>query len=147
MPYANIGAARDAIQNHLNTEWTAAYPSPATPPTIAWQDTNAETPQDNEPWLRVKWMHKVGFQATINVPGNRRFRARGTLTVEVRSPTGDGLTESDAMVNNVQAIFEGQNVGGTDGVIFRDVTPVEVGHDGPWFLTNVVVNFEYDRIR
>lgn len=146
MPFANIGVMRDAVQDHINTSWTAAYAPSAAPP-IAWQDTNAPTPQDDSPWLRIIWKHKVGFQATINTPGNRRFRDRGTLTVEVRSPTGGGLTDSDTMVNNVQAIFEGQNVGGTDGVIFRDVTPVEIGHDGPWFLVQVNVNFEYDRIR
>lgn len=146
MPYATIGAARDAIQDHFNTSWAAAY-APSAAPFVAWMDVNAATPKDDENWIRIKWMHKLGFQATINTPGNRRFRARGTLTVEVRSPTGDGLTNSDTMVNNVQAIFEGQNVGGTDGVIFREITPVEVGHDGPWFQVNVVVNFEYDRIR
>ncbi len=146
MPFQNIGAARDAIQDHFLTTWTAQYaPNPA--PFIAWQDANMPTPKDNEDWVRIKWMHKVGFQATINTAGNRRFRARGTLTVEVRSPTGDGLTNSDIMVNNVQAIFEGQNVGGPDGVLFREVTPIERGHDGPWFQTDVVVNFEYDRIR
>lgn len=146
MPYATIGAARDAIQGHFNTRWTAAY-APSAAPFVAWPDVNAATPLDDKNWVRIKWMHKVGFQATINTPGNRRFRSKGTLTVEVRSPTGGGLVDSDSMVNNVQAIFEGQNVGGSDGVIFRDVTPVEVGHDGPWFQMNVVVNFEYDRIR
>ena len=146
MPFQNIGAARDAIQGHFGTAWTAAF-APSAAPFVAWQDTNAPTPKADQNWVRIKWMHKVGFQATINTPGNRRFRDKGTLTVEVRSPTGDGLTNSDLMVNTVQAIFEGQNVGGTDGVIFRDVTPVEIGHDGPWFQVNVVVNFEYDRIR
>ena len=146
MPFQTIGDARDAIQTHFKTEWEAAS-WPVAVPFVAWQDVDAPTPKDNENWVRIKWMHKVGFQATINSPGNRRFRARGTLTVEVRSPTGDGLTNSDLMVNTVQAIFEGQNVGGPDGVLFREITPVERGHDGPWFQTDVVVNFEYDRIR
>src|SRR5579859_989904 len=138
MPFANIGAARDAISGHINTVWAAEYaPSPA--PFIAWPDTNAPTPKDNETWIRVKWQHKVGYQATINTPQNRRFREKGTITVEVRSPIGDGLSASDTLVNNVQAIFEGQNVGGTDGVIFREVTPVEQGPDGAWFLVNVLV--------
>lgn len=146
MPYANIGAARDAIQLHLNTQWAAAY-APSAAPFIAWEDTDAQTPKDNEDWIRVKWLHKAGFQATINTPGNRRFRARGSLIVEVRSPTGGGLTDSDTMVNNVQAIFEGQNVGGTDGVLFRDVVVGEAGKDGAWFLVLVTISFEYDRIR
>ncbi len=147
MPFANIGAARDAIMDHFKTGWDAAYVSSPPTPFVAYPDTNAETPKDDQPWVRISWKHKVGFQATINTPRNRRFRARGTLTVEVRSPTGDGLTVSDTMVNNVQAIFEGQTVSGPDGVIFRNVTPTEPGHDGPWFLVNVLVDFEYDRLR
>lgn len=145
MPFATVGAARDAVNGQINTRWQAIYPS--NPPLIVWMDTNADTPKDNESWVRIKWVHKSGFQATINTPGNRRFRARGTITLEVRSPIGDGLTASDTIVNNVQSIFEGQNVGGTDGVIFREVTPVERGPDGTWFQVDVLVNFEYDRLR
>lgn len=146
MPFANIGAARDAIMDHFNTRWAALY-APSAAPYVAWQDVNLDTPLTDVDWVRPIWMHKLGYQATINTPGNRRFRAKGTLKLEIRTPTGGGLTDSDTMVNNVQAIFEGQNVGGTDGVIFRNVTPVEFGHDGPWFLVNVNVDFEYDRIR
>ena len=146
MPFQNIGAMRDAVMDHFNTLWAAAY-SPGTAPYVAWQDVNLDTPLQDVDWVRPIWMHKVGYQATINTPRNRRFRDKGTLKFEIRSPTGGGLTDSDTMVNNVQAIFEGQNVGGTDGVIFRNVTPSETGHDGPWFLVTVNVDFEYDRIR
>lgn len=145
MPFATEGAARDAIFDHFNTSWGILYPT--NPPFIAWQDTRLDTPKDNESWVRIRMLHKSGYQATINTPGNRRFRAKGTVHVEVRTPIGDGLTAADAIVNNVQSIFEGKNVGGTDGVIFREVTPVEQGPDGAWYFTSVLINFEYDRLR
>lgn len=150
MPFANIGAARDTILGWFNTQWADAFPVETPPistaPFVAYPDVLPPTPLDNESWVRLQWQTKLGFQATINSPGNRRFRTKGTLVVEIRTPKGDGLTTSDALVNIVQGIFEGQQVPGEDAVIFREVTPTEPGTDGAWFLVRVLVNFEYDRM-
>lgn len=153
MPFANIGAARDAILGWFNTQYTAAFPvttrvgvTLAEPTYVAYPDTLPETPQDNESWVRLIWQTKLGFQATINSPGQRRFRSKGTLIVEIRTPKGDGLTTSDTLVNIVQDIFEGAQVPGEDAVIFREVSTPEPGTDGSWFLVKVLVNFEYDRM-
>jgi hypothetical protein len=153
MAFATIGAARDAVMGWFTTEWTTVLDwsglsvNPGTPPFVTYPDDLADTPQDNSSWVRLKWQTKLGYQATINSVGNRRFRTKGTLLVEVRTKLGGGLTDSDVIVNNVQAVFEGQTPGGEDTVIFREVTPVEHGPDGEWFLVNVLVNFEYDRLR
>lgn len=143
MVYPSITAARDAILGHFKDGWTAAYaPGPA--PYAAYQDTNAVTPKDDESWVRLTLQHKLGVQKTFNTIGNRRFTRKATLDVEVFTPQGDGLATSDVMVNTVATIFEGANVGGSDGVIFRQVTPIEEGPNGVWYCVHVLVALEYD---
>lgn len=144
MPFANQSAAYDAIMDQFKTQWAILYPVEA--PFVVYPDQKQDTPLSMDPWVRLIIQHKLGFQATLNSPGNRRFRAKGSVRVEVRSPLGDGLTQSQSIIDNVYAVFEGQTTG-PDAVIFREVFTSEHGPDGVWFLTVVTINFEYDRFR
>lgn len=147
MAFSNTSDAYDAIMKLFADGWAAAYPSPATPPPVAYPDRRFDVPADNTPWVRLQFQHRRGTQVTIQSPGNRRFRAWGVLTVEIYAPLGDGLTTSQQIGDTLLSIFEGQTTG-PDAVIFRQVTPpVDHGPSGAWNLSKVVINFEYDRIK
>ena len=148
MPFATIDAGRDAILGHLKTGWDAAY-APVAAPLVAWPDNLTETPKSAAVWLRPIWQTRRRFQVTLGPVGGRRFRHTGTLNVEVRTPMGAGMQDSDLAVDRVVDIFEGQTTG-PDAVIFRDVTPQEIGPDPEghtWYLVRVKVNFEFDHFR
>lgn len=143
MTFSSRTQAYDAIMAFLQVGWTASAYS-AVP--LHFPDEKDDTPPTKTAWLRVQFQHKRGGQATINSPGNRRFRAFGMMIVEVRTPLGDGLTTNQGITDTLDAILEGQETG-PQQVIFREITPSEIGPDGVWFLTKYVVNFEYDRIK
>jgi hypothetical protein len=148
MPFSSLDAARDAILGHLKTGWDAAY-APALAPYVAYPNNRDFTPKDQSVWIRPIWRTKRRFQATIQAVGARRFRQEGTLVIEVRTKEGAGVQDSDLAVDKILTIFEGQTTG-PDAVIFRDVTPVEIGPDPEghaWYLVRVMVNFEFDQFR
>jgi len=123
----------------------------------AWDTTGYEAKYDNvacksappdtqEPWARVVLRHTTSRQASLaGESGNRRFRRTGVLTIQVFEIAGNGLTGLENTAIIVRDTFEG--VTSPEGVIFRDVTINEVGPDGDFFQTNVVVSFEYDEIK
>ena len=104
-------------------------------------------PPDGEiPWARVTLRHATSAQASLaGEVGTRRFRRTGVLTVQVFEPIGSGLSGTTDLPKIVQESYEG--VVSTGGVWFRNVRINEVGPDGDFFQTNVVIDFEYDEIR
>ena len=75
-----------------------------------------------------------------------RFRRFGIVTVQVFELSGDGLTSSDVLVDLALDAFEGEKTG-LDRVEFRNARANEIGQDGPWFQTNVIAEFTYDRTK
>jgi hypothetical protein len=75
-----------------------------------------------------------------------RFRQFGIVTAQVFTVSGDGLTASDDLVELALNAFEGEKTG-LDRIEFRNARPNEIGQDGPWFQTNVIAEFEYDRLK
>lgn len=145
MTFATVTAAYDAIMDFFKSGWALAYPA-GDAPFVVFPDQKQDTPPDQSPWVRLVFQHNQGFQATISPSPIKRFRKKGKVTFELRTPLGDGLTVSQGLIDTVLGIFEGKSTG-PDAVIFRDCVPLEVGPDGAFFFTKVVVNFEYDQMR
>lgn len=140
---ATAAEARVEIQTTVNVAWLADASSQNLP--LLWED-KPEAPPDSGAWARVTLRHATGRQATLRgATGERRFRRTGTLTVQIFTPHGEGLTLNDTLSKIITDALEGVTT--ASGVIFRDVRPNEIGPDGKWYQTNVLAGFEYDEVR
>ncbi len=147
MPISTISAARDEILLHFTTKWNAGTPPI---PLLLYDDKHRDLP-DDAPYARITIKHNVFPQVTIGATvaqgGNGvRFRRFGIVTIQVFELSGDGLTSSDILVDLALDAFEGEKTG-LDRVEFRNARANEIGQDGPWFQTNVIAEFTYDRVK
>ncbi len=90
--------------------------------------------------------HNVMDQRTLGNTGNRRFRRFGVITVQIFTLSNQGLATADVFAKIALDAFEGQSTAPTE-IHFRNAMINEVGEDGPWFQTNVLVDFDYDEIK
>jgi hypothetical protein len=91
-------------------------------------------------------MHVDGFQATLKSPtGQATYRRTGLLTVQIFVASGSGLQTTYDLVKVVADAFEGKSASG--GLWFRDVRVREVGRDGAFRQTNVIIEFDYDEVK
>lgn len=142
-----ITQARDAIAGIINTAWLA---SPTTSSlTLLWDNVKGDPPAEDgstgkaEAWGRVAVRHTIGENDTLGPIGGRRYLFGGTVTVQLFAPIGDGHSQLDEMVEVVKAAL--QEASPSAAVWFFDITPVEIGPDGPWFNTNVDALFRYQQ--
>ena len=146
MPIATIEEARDEILSYFQTAWD----SQSDPPKLVYYDKKPDLP-DDATWARITVQHNVFAQRTLGGKpslggAGRRFTRSGIVTVQIFTPFGDGLTTSDPLVDFVLDTFEGEETG-SDRIEFRNVRANEVGQDGAWHQTNVLAEFEYDRVK
>jgi len=116
---------------------------------VIYDSTRQDIPDENSDplptWARVVVQHTQGQQSSLsNLSNKRRYTKRGLLTIQLFTPTGDGLQKSDQLVEQFEAAV--RNVSTPNGVWFRNVRSSEVGEDGPWFQTNILAEFEYDQV-
>ncbi len=144
MPIATIAEARDEILAHFTTAWDAGTPPV---PRLLYDDKARDLPP-NAPYARIIVKHNLFAQATVGGKGTggQRFRRFGIVTVQIFTLSGDGLTNADVLVDLALDAFEGESTG-SDRIEFRNARANEIGEDGPWFQTNVIAEFDYDRIK
>lgn len=146
MPIDTITEARDEILEYITTSWNAQ----ASPPLLLYDDKTRDLPEDAS-WGRVTLQHNVFGQRTLGGKpaqggGGRRFTRTGLVTVQIFTPFGDGLTTSDSLVDLMLDALEGEETG-SDRIEFRNARFNEIGVDGAWEQTNVLAEFEYDRVK
>jgi hypothetical protein len=146
VPIATIAEARDEILTYFTTAWNTL----GTPPLLLYDDKHTDLP-DNAPYARINVQHDTFGQNTLGGKvsaggGGRRFGRTGLVTVQIFTPSGDGLTSMDTLVDFAMDTLEGEETG-SDRVEFRDARANEVGQDGPWHQTNVIAEFQYDRVK
>ena len=148
MPITTRSAARDEILLHFTTAWNAGTPPI---PLLFYDDKHRDLPPD-APYARITVKHSpVGPQVTVGATVARggngvRFRRFGVVTVQVFEISGAGLTNSDDLVDLALDAFEGEKTG-LDRIEFRNAHAIEIGQDGPWHQTNVIAEFNYDRVK
>lgn len=135
--------ARDEILALLETAWQADADSTNLP--LLYENTTASRPADGSAYA-VALIRKVdNIQATLaNETGQRRFRTFGIVTVQIRTPQGDGYTLSDKLSRVARDAFRGRRT--SNGVVFTRARVKEAGADGTYALVNVIADFEYDEI-
>ncbi len=115
-----------------------------------WDDTRTDIPDAQASplpsWARIIIRHGPGAQRGLaDISSVRRYTQNGILTIQLFTPSGDGLTLADTISEAFLTGVSGVSTPG--GVWFKNQRSVEVGNDGPWFQTNVIAEFEYDQIR
>lgn len=135
-----ITEARDEMLTLFKDAWEADVTTAAAP--IVWtdapDDNNVPNPETNDIWCRATVIHTVGRNSAI---GNKLFDREGVVTIQIFTRYGAGLANNDLACKVALDAFQGKSTSG--GVWFRNVTLNEIGHDGDWFQSNVLANFEY----
>jgi hypothetical protein len=140
--------ARDIVSARLHTAWLADPLS--APITLLWSKTVGDKAPEHDgngnpaPFARVAVIHSSGVQDTLNAPGSRRYLTGGLVQVQIFTPAGDGSTLGDQLVEIVKAAL--RSTGTTSAVWFLDITPNDLGRDGPWDMQTVEARFRYQEL-
>jgi len=143
--------ARTDMYSMLKTAWDAGASTSGK--TLLYDNVTADVPQaesgstgDPDLWGSVRVEKNLSRVRSLRGDGGlRRFRRVGFLVLEVYTPAGNGLLSADAVVKVVLDGLEGQTT--ANGVYFRNAQVREEGVSGPWFLTVITVDFEYDEVK
>lgn len=108
---------------------------------LFYEDVRDQKETDMSPWATVVVRHAAGQQDSLGGRGNRSFLRLGVLIVTINTPSGSGLSEAYALAKVVADAYEGAS--SPNGVWFRNVRINELGRDGTFYQTNVLVDFEY----
>lgn len=108
---------------------------------LFFEGVDDDRESNNNPFCRSYIRHVTGRQKSLGGAGHRMFGRNGFLTAQIYTPVGKGLQESSQLAKVVADAFEGRS--SDNGVWFRNVRINEVGKDGMFMLTNVIVDFEY----
>lgn len=143
MPINDPQVALDAICDHFTTLWNAQ----ATPPELRYWDVHYDAqPNGDDAWARLTVHLNDADQVTLGEPGARRFTRYGLVSVQVFVPSGRGLRQANPFVTVALDALEGKST--SDGaILFRHVRQTEGGRDGPWAITLVIAEFEYDAVK
>jgi len=131
----DLQTAVASIRAYFETEWAAE--------TLIVFDDQSYTPKPDTEFVRLNIRHSLGDQTTMGAPGNNRHQQEGGITVQIFTPQGNASIRARELADIAAAIFRGETT--TDGIIFYETSPREVGNDGHGFYQiNVNVRFRYD---
>ena len=108
---------------------------------LHWESVKTQRDTADDPWARFVIRHATGNQNSLGGVGARDFRRNGTIIISIFVPIGKGLSSSSILAKLATDAYEGEH--SINGVWFRNVRLQEVGRDGEFFQTNVLVEFEY----
>lgn len=114
----------EAIFGRLNTNWSDATP-------IAWPNEGYE-PDAGDAWLEPVLNTQDAFNADI--ASSPRIRHPGLLTVNVRTPLGEGDGQARRLGDDVADIFRNVSF---SGITFRAPTVRPVGREDGWYRVQV----------
>lgn len=145
---ATLEQARDDLLGMVQTFWDGEATAPAK---LLFEEKGGSRPIERDannnvlPWARANVRHSYGFQSALSNSGGRhRYTELGMLTIELWFPAGKGHREMDPFAQLLVNDLRGTRT--ENGVILRNVRPMEMGQDGIWFRTNVLADFEYDQV-
>lgn len=135
-----ITEAKDDILAMVKTAWDT------TGKIMIYDDIGGVIPDTADAWARTTLRHTNANQATLSGGlGTQNYDRSGILTIQIFTPSGKGLASSDIYAKLMMDAFEGKQ--SANGVWFRNVRLNEIGPDGNFFQTNVVVDFEYRELK
>lgn len=150
---ARTGIYETFYQHWISADGWASITDLSTEPKVVFENIISEPSggvveeaDTSEHWVRVQVRHNESEMSSFGEDGEGRFQAVGIATMQVFSPLDQsGLIIHDQLVNVCRRAFRGKR--GYDeycGIVFRRARINEIGPDGRWFASNVLVDFEYD---
>jgi len=113
--------------------------------TAIYTDVAGSKPTVQEPWARATVKHALGAQASLSdTNGQKIYTEAGTIFIQVFAPQGAGQVSSRSLAHLIQVAYC-QNGGGL--VWYRNQRLKEIGSDGAFDNTNVLIDFTYDDLR
>lgn len=135
MSSLTFAQANDEVLTLLKTAWDT------TGHKLFYEGVRDQRETDNGPWAQVVVRHAVGRQDTLGGVGNRSFLRLGVLIVTIHTLSSSSLSDAYALAKVVADAYEG--VSSPGGVWFRNVRVNELGRDGTFNMTQVLIDFEY----
>lgn len=129
---------RALIEQRLAAEFTAqpSYP-------ISWENVNFDPPND-APWLQVFIRYGDAGYMTMLAPANAGMdRQNGTLTINIFTPIGFGMSANLAIADRAKALFNRVNL--PEGLKFDPASGpqlVSPAQPGSFVQTQTTVTFE-----
>ena len=110
---------------------------------IVFDNEDFKEPSTSD-WVRLTVRSTARTQDTLGKTGNRRFRSRASVFVQVYTEANTGVKQSDTLAKEAADIFEGVSFSGLD---FQSAVVRETGPDGKWYQSVVEIQFDYDEVR
>jgi hypothetical protein len=129
----NSRTARNTMLAVFKTVWDS------TGYVVKYDDVPGSVPTTEVPWSRVTVRHMDGGQRGFG-NSSRLYEAKGTLTVQVFAPIGDGNKKAYDLAYSVMKAFRDAKT----SVMFRNHRIREVGNSGAFEQINVLIDFSYD---
>lgn len=138
---ATFSEAQDQVMGLFAAAWVFA---PGSPP-VHYPDRAepAGFPPKSGAWARVTMEDTESDRVSLG--RTARYRTDGVLIVQLFAPGGTGRQTTRALAELVIGAFRGKRTAG--GVWFHREVARDVGADGPWWQTNVVIEYQYDTIQ
>ena len=108
---------------------------------VHWENVRDQRDPSQEAWVQFVIRHASGRQTSLGGAGSRNFEREGTAIAAIFTPVGKGLSESYDLAKTIADAYEG--VTSPNGVWFRNVRIQEIGRDGEFHQTQVLIEFEY----
>lgn len=129
--------AHEAIIQHWKAQWEALRPM------VPWTQLNELGASTGE-WIRVALVPAVRVQAAFGK--TKRWRQRGTIGVQIFTPTAAGTARASELADDVRTVLEGQLLEGDDLVTYAGSSGSPLS-DGVWFMLTVTVPYSFDELR
>ena len=88
--------------------------------------------------------HNLSRQDTLGKKGARKYQRGGDILIQVFTPKNAGRSESDAIVEALRPLFEGETF---SGVTVNGFTPRESGVVDGQYLVVITATFTYYQTR
>jgi hypothetical protein len=131
-----LNEAREAIYDRWKAEWDATV--------FEFDNQSKKLHEGSVNFARVTVRNLSSAQETLGAAGQRHFRRRGAVFVQIFTPENKGLKAGDDLAQEAREIFEGVSF---DGLDFSGALVRESGADGKWFMHMVEATFDYDEIK
>lgn len=125
--------AQDVIFSRFKDNWDEL----ACP--IFYEALDKERDKSNEAVCSIILRNTSSNQRTLG-KNRRQFERNGIATISIYTPTGNGLSESNALATLAVNIFEGES---DSGLWYRNVTNNEAGKIGIYQLNLILIEFQY----
>lgn len=138
-----INEAREIIYQHLVDNWSP--PSPAVPYTFDGESFDSTGKTE---YIHVSVRQTGSAQHSLGGSGNRIFRRRGLVLIQIFVQADRGLLRLDSLGETALDLYEGKTI---SQVAFHDGNyrerPEENKSDGTWRRGNVTVPFTFDETK